>query len=369
MSNPSTMLEGTRVRSGENQSENVQALGLKAGEIGAGQFGDLSLAEQKTILASMLPKAEPGKLDLAHIELFDTAKPTNIESFFKAVDADENGHMSADELNSASKQIRFGQSGRELARDLLKQSEVMQGFSDDAGLDSKGISRADLTTKDGQQMIAWLQKPDVQKMHSVLQSSISEMVSSGERKAGSGVADRWWNNLNAKLVDDKILECYGQAERVLQNINNAGLAGKWDMHLVGDLSTTGTIAMAVGSDSPGHFRVEMVPRQKGDPIVIIDPWKNQIELKDPASYKASESYHSWTTTDGHTMFGNYEEQFRNSERPKMFAQWQQQGKPEGDFNTWLRNSDPQLAKALDPYNRGKEPKTYGLSEYWEQKFQ
>jgi hypothetical protein len=360
MSNPSPISESDGARTGEKQI-------LKRGLSSSEALGEVSLSEQGTILAAMQPKGDLGKLGFQDVQLVDAAASN--EAFFKAVDADNNGFMSKEELASVAKDPRSSQAERGLAQGLSKQSSELQNFFDDPGLDSKGISRADLSTPEGQKMMAWLKQPDVQKMHAVLEASVNEMVAGGERKEGGGPIDRWYNNLSNKMGNDKILECYGQAERVLQNLDKAGLSHKWDMHLVGDLSATGAAAMALGGESPGHFRVELVPRQKGDPIVIIDPWKNQIELKDPASYKASENFLYWTNKDGNTLYGNVEEQFRYSERPKVFKQWQEQGKPEGNFNTWLQKSNPELAKALDPNNRGKLPRDYGFSDYWKQKFQ
>ncbi|MCC7530818.1 MAG: hypothetical protein IT342_20015 [Candidatus Melainabacteria bacterium] len=364
MSTSSPMLGSDGEHSHEKQMpERANQSGLSAGDV----FSGISKDDQKTILAAMQPQGDLGQIGFKDVQLFDTAAQN--EALFKSVDTDKDGFMSKEELANAAKDAKNSQTERGLAQALLQQTGEIQNFFDDPGFDSKGISRADLSTPEGQKMLAWLKQPDVQKMHAVLETSIKEMVAGGERKEGGGPIDRWYNNLSSKLGDDKILECYGQAERVLQNIDKAGLGHKWDMHLVGDLSATGTAAMAMGGESPGHFRVELLPRQKGDPIVIIDPWKNQIELKDPATYKPSESYFNWTNKDGNTMYGNVEEQFRLLERPKVFKQWQEQGKPEGNFNTWLQKTNPELAKALDPNNRGKLPRDYGLSDYWKQKFQ
>lgn len=242
--------------------------------------------------------------------------------------------------------------------------EKVQGFNDDEmGRETTGITRDDIKHPEYQRFRELAGRPDVAKMFDSYQKSVQTMVEKGERESGSGSINAMWNNAQAKFgSSSEKLQCYEQAERVLQGLGNAKLEGKWDMHLIGELNAVGAVAMAVGGESPGHYKVEMVPHDPKDPVVVIDPWKNTFDIKDPKTFKPSGATFYWTDGQGNAGMGDHRERQDRTDRQNLFEEWRR-GDRATKFDKWVNENHPDKKHILDVNAPRSSKKDYGFTDY------
>jgi hypothetical protein len=126
---------------------------------------------------------------------------------------------------------------------------------------------------------------DVTAFVSEFQKTIDQLVASGRRLDGEGVIRGIVNDAERAYIDGRMYDCADQSVAVLGNLSKLNTSGNWDLHLIG---------------APPHYKIELVPHSKDDPLIKLDPWrgKSAVELVPAGTYEPDQRINQWLDNDG-----------------------------------------------------------------------
>ncbi|MBI3563748.1 MAG: hypothetical protein HY079_00970 [Elusimicrobia bacterium] len=135
---------------------------------------------------------------------------------------------------------------------------------------------------------------DIARIEKTFRATIARLVREGRRLegTGNGVMNNIWVTFRAKDG----ARCYEQSEALLADLakefnspNGVGEfvepRGRWHFKM--------TTYFGEGHEANGHYWVTATSREPGDPTLILDPWKGEIEKvaeKKPIVTKGYASY-------------------------------------------------------------------------------
>jgi hypothetical protein len=161
-----------------------------------------------------------------------------------------------------------------------KEETVYDGSSDAADLmnaDRTNIIISDKTTGQHPQ--------DVNAFVEEFKKTIDQLVASGRRLDGEGIFKGIINDAERAYIDNRMYDCADQSVAVLGNLSKLNTSGNWDLHLIG---------------APPHYKIELVPHSKDDPLIKLDPWrgKSAIDVVPAGKYEPDTRINRWLDSDG-----------------------------------------------------------------------
>jgi len=126
---------------------------------------------------------------------------------------------------------------------------------------------------------------DVRAFVSEFEKTIDQLVASNRRLEGGGTVLGILNDAKRAYIDDKMYDCADQSIAVLGNLSKLNTSGNWDLHMVG---------------APPHYKIELVPHSKDDPLIKMDPWrgKDAVEIVPAGTYETDTRLNRWLDNDG-----------------------------------------------------------------------
>jgi hypothetical protein len=102
---------------------------------------------------------------------------------------------------------------------------------------------------------------DVSKIIEEYRDAVQKMTNDGKRLPGGGPLHGIFNNAYREYFDMSMYDCADQALFTAERLKRLNLTDSWEFNMVG---------------APPHYTLEAVPQNKNDPLIKMDPWKNDV---------------------------------------------------------------------------------------------